>query len=259
LRFGKDFPDINTKFVLGTFPDSTKGTGKMDDFYETRNCVNCSKRSRCFQKLIPEELEFINQNKTHLFFKKGETICKQGAFSSYLMYFSDGLGKLYLEAPGHGAINLKIITNSDFLGLSSVYGENTFQFSAVALADSVVCLIEKDGFRRLLENNGNFASEIIRWHCESEKNLINKIKSLGHKQMHGRMADALLYLCGLSWNDGSVLSTLSRKDIAGFAGISTESAVRILSEFRNEGIIDEKQKQFTILDEKRLKDISLRG
>jgi CRP/FNR family transcriptional regulator len=231
----------------------------MEAIFETRNCMNCSKRARCFQQLVPEELEFINQNKTHLLFRKGETICKQGAFSSYVMYISEGLGKLYLEGPGLKTVNLKIIKTSDFLGLSSIYGDNTYHYSTVALTDSVVCLIEKESFRKLLHNNGNFASEIIRWHCENEKHLFTAIRSLGFKQMHGRMADALLYLCNLSINDGSVLSFLSRKDIAGFAGISMEGAVRILTEFKSEGIIDEKQKRIVILDEQRLKEISWRG
>lgn len=231
----------------------------MEDIFEIRNCMNCSKRAKCFQQLIPEELEFINQNKTHLLFRKGETICKQGAFSSYVMYLSEGLGKLYMEGPGLKTINLKIIKTSDFLGLSSIYGDNSYNYSAVALADSVVCLIEKESFRKLLHNNGNFASEIIHWYCENEKHLFNTVRSLGFKQMHGRMADALLYLCRLSINDDSVLSFLSRKDIAGFANISMEGAVRILTEFKIEGIIDEKKKRLVILDEQRLREISRRG
>jgi CRP/FNR family transcriptional regulator len=231
----------------------------MNDLYETRNCVNCSRRARCFQQLVPEELEFINQKKTHLLFRKGETICKQGAFSSYVMYFSDGLGRLYLEGPGQGSINLRITRASEFLGLSSIYGDNIYHYTAVALADSVVCLIEKESFRKLLHNNGNFASEIIRWYCENEKHLLEKIRSLGYKQMHGRMADALLYLCRLENEGLSLFSFLSRKDIAGFAGISTESAVRILTEFKSDGIIDLKQKEIVILDEARLKEISWRG
>ena len=198
----------------------------MSDFFETRNCTNCKRRAKCFQQLIPEELEFISQNKTHLLFKKGETICKQGSFSSYVLYISEGLVKLYLEGPGQNAVNLRIAKAFEFLGLSSVYGDNIYQCSAVALADSVICLIEKDSFRKLLHNNGNFASEIIQWHCDTEKHLINKIRSLGQKQMPGRMADVLIYLCNLKIDDDSVFPYLSRKDIAGFAGISTEGAVR---------------------------------
>jgi len=226
---------------------------------ESRNCLDCSRSSKCFQKLIPEELEFINQNKTHLLYQKGETICKQGAYSSYVSYISEGLVKLYLEGPGQSYINLKILKTSDYIGLSSIYGDSIYYYSTITLADSVVCLIEKASFKKLLLTNGNFASEIVRWYCENEKYLFDKIHSLGHKQIHGRLADALIHLCNIELEEANVFSFLSRKDIAGFAGISTESAVRILTEFKNDGIIEINGRQITILNRELLKEISHRG
>jgi len=135
----------------------------MDGFSESVNCVDCKKSSQCFKELIPSELEFINQNKTQIVYKKGETICKQGAFASYVLYISDGLVRLYLDNPNNKNLNLKILKTSEFIGLSSIYGDNIYHYSTVALKDSVVCLIEKNSFRKLLANNGYFASEIIKW------------------------------------------------------------------------------------------------
>ncbi len=231
----------------------------MNDFTESTNCLDCTKSSACFKKLIPSELEFINQKKTQILYKKGETICKQGAFSSYVLFISDGLVKLYLESPNNKNINIKILKTSEFIGLSSIYGENIYNYSAVALEDSSICLIEKESLRKLLNDNGNFASEIIKWYCANEKQLFNKIKSLGHKQMHGRLADTLLYLCDESFNQKDLFSKLSRQDIAEFSCISTESAVRLLAELKNEGIIKLEGKHIRIIDKARLIEISKKG
>ena len=231
----------------------------MNDFTESTNCLDCTKSSACFKKLIPSELEFINQKKTQILYKKGETICKQGAFSSYVLFISDGLVKLYLESPNNKNINIKILKTSEFIGLSSIYGENIYNYSAVALEDSIICLIEKESLRKLLNDNGNFASEIIKWYCANEKQLFNKIKSLGHKQMHGRLADTLLYLCDESFNQKELFSKLSRQDIADFSCISTESAVRLLAELKNEGIIKLEGKHIRIIDKARLIEISKKG
>ncbi len=231
----------------------------MDDYSESTNCLDCTKSSACFKKLIPSELEFINQNKTQIFYRKGENICKQGAFASYVLNISDGLVKLYLESPNNKNINLKILQTSEFIGLSSIYGDNIYNYSTIALKDSTICLIEKDSIKKLLRDNGNFASEVIKWYCENEKQLFNKIKSLGHKQMHGRLADALLYLSDESFNQIDLFSTLTRKDIADFACISTESAVRLLAELKNEGIITMDGKSIKILDRTKLKNISKKG
>jgi len=231
----------------------------MNDYSSSTNCLDCTKNSKCFKQLIPSELEFINQNKTQILYREGENICKQGAFASYVLYISDGLVRLYLENPNNKNINLKILKTSEFIGLSSIYGDNIYNYSTVALKDSVICLIEKDSFRKLLTDNGHFASEIIKWYCENENQLFNKIKSLGNKQMHGRLADALLYLCNQDLLNEEIFSHLSRKDIAGFAGLSTESTVRLLTKLKNENIIDIIKKEIKILNPDLLKDISRRG
>ena len=231
----------------------------MIDYTELTNCLDCTKSSKCFQQLIPSELEFINENKTQVLYRKGENICKQGAFASYVLYISDGLIKLYLESPNNKNINIKILKTSEFIGLSSVYGENIYNYSAVALKDSNICLLEKKSFRKLLNNNGNFSSEIIQWYCNNEKQLFTKIKSLGNKQMHGRLADTLLYLSDEGFQQNEVFSLLSRKDIADFACISTESTVRLLTDMKNEGIVRIEGKYITILNREKLIEISKKG
>ena len=231
----------------------------MIDYTESTNCLDCTKSSKCFKQLIPSELEFINENKTQVLYRNGENICKQGAFASYVLYISDGLIKLYLESPNNKNINIKILKTSEFIGLSSVYGENIYNYSAVALKDSNICLLEKKSFRKLLNNNGNFSSEIIQWYCNNEKQLFTKIKSLGNKQMHGRLADTLLYLSDEGFQQNEVFSLLSRKDIADFACISTESTVRLLTDMKNEGIVRIEGKYITILNREKLIEISKKG
>jgi len=134
-----------------------------------------------------------------------------------------------------------------------------YNYSAVALKDSTICLIEKDSFKKLLIDNGLFASEIIKWYCDKEKQLFEKIKSLGVKQMHGRLADTLLYLCQDNFKTDDVFSVITRKDIGEFAGISTESTVRLLTELKNENIISINGKKVEIIDSELLKQISRRG
>ena len=143
-----------------------------------------------------------------------------------------------MESPNNKNINLKILKTSEFIGLSSIYGDDIYNYSTLALKDSTICLIEKKSFRKLLMNNGHFASEIIKWYCENEKQLFTKIQSSGNKQMHGRLADTLIYLCDQNLQEDEIFSYLSRKDIAEFAGLSTESTVRLLMELKNNNIID---------------------
>lgn len=231
----------------------------MDNFSEILNCIDCTKSSGCFKQLVPSELDFINHNKTQILYRKGENICKEKAYASSVLFIADGLVKLYLESPNNRHINLKVLKTSEYIGLSSIYGNDTFHYSAVALVDSTICMINKDSFRTLINDNGHFASKVIEWYCSTEKELFQRIKSIGHKQMHGRLADILLYLCNENLDQELLFSHLSRKDIADFACISTESTVRLLTELKNDGVIDLIGKKIEILDKDHLIKISRTG
>jgi len=231
----------------------------MDDFTEIANCNDCTWSTACFRQKIPDESDFINRNKTQIRYNKGENICKEKAYASNILYLADGLVKVYLESPENRHININILKTSEFIGLSSLYGDNIHHYSAVALVDCTICMINKENFQKILLEHGQFASDIIQWYCQREKQLFGRIKSLGHKQMNGRLADVLFYLCDESFDQKLLFSQLTRKDIADFAGISTESAVRVLTEFKTEGIIELDGKMIRILDPKKLFEISKYG
>lgn len=231
----------------------------MRNYSESVNCITCKNSAKCFQKLIPSELEFINQNKIQVFYRKGESVCKQGAYNSYVMYLSDGLLKIYLETRTNKNINIKLLKNAEFLGLSSLFDESVFNYSGTALRDSTVCLIEKNSFKKLIEHNGPFASELINWYCRNEVHSYDILRSLVSKQMYGRLADALLYLSSEYFKDEDVFSCISRKDISEFAGLSVETTVRLLNELKNDGIIQTDGKKIIIRDIELLKKISVAG
>lgn len=80
-----------------------------------------------------------------------------------------------------------------------------------------------------------------------------------YKQMHGRLADALLYLDTKHYDNVSIFSYLSRKEIANFAGLSTESTAKLLKGFEKDGLIRLNDKDIEILHSKELVEISKRG
>lgn len=226
---------------------------------ESFNCTDCKIGSNCFNKLIPLELEFINKKKVQINYSKGENICKQGAFASSVLYITNGLVKLYLENFNKKITNIQILRSTDFIGLSSIYGDNIYNYSVVALKDTDICIMEKEALKQLLEKNGSFASSLIKKYCEDESYLFEKFRSISYKQMNGRLADVLIYLSSEKLYQEKVFEYINRKDIADFACISKESTVKLLTEFKNEGIIDMDGKKITIEKPELLKSISKKG
>lgn len=67
--------------------------------------------------------------------------------------------------------------------------------------------------------------------------IFNRIISLTQKQMHGRVADTLLYLSKLLNDSAEIDLPLTRKELAELSGMTTESFIRILTEYKNDGIV----------------------
>ena len=219
----------------------------------------CDIQAPCFQQLTGEEVEQIQSSKTQVIFRKGENLTKQGTFASYVLFTVTGFIKQFIEGEGNKGYNLRIVRPGEFLGLSSVFGRNTFDYSAVAITDAQAFLIEKDAIQRLISNDSKFAFSIIKRYCEQNSMLYDTVHKLVYKQMNGRLADALLYLSPEVLSGESIFSSLSRKDIAEFAGISTESTVKLLKAFEKDGHIKLREKDIILLNRDSLKEISKHG
>ena len=229
----------------------------MKTILETDNGFICDIQAPCFQMLSPEEVELVRGSKTQVRFRKGDHLTKQGAFASYVLFIITGLARQYVE--GERDYNLRIIKPGEFVGLSAVFTKNTFNYSSVALTDCQVFLVEKDAITRVVKQNGLFGFTMVKRYCEQNANLFDTLRTVLYKQMNGRIAETLLYIAGFKNENPQIFQLLSRKDIADFAGISTESAVKLLKTFEKDGLIELKEKDIAILNPEGLFEISKKG
>ncbi len=230
----------------------------MKTFIPPDDCSLGNIDAPCFRNLLPEEIDLARNSKTRVIFRKGENLTKQGAFASSVLFIMDGLAKQYVEGDATRNFNLRLLKGGEFVGLSVAFNNHTYQYSVVALRETTACLIEKEAVTSLIKANGAFAYNIINRYCEQNSKLYNSIRDLMYKQMNGRLAGALLYL----WNEqvkAEVFPYLSRKDIADFAGLSTESTVKLLKTFEKEGLISLEDKDIRLNDVAGLEQINLRG
>jgi CRP/FNR family transcriptional regulator len=126
----------------------------------------CNINAPCFQLLDKEETELIQSGKTQVVFRKGDSITKQGAFASYVLFMVKGLAKQYIEGIDNKSFNLKVVTPGDFIGLSSVFDKIKFDYSTIALTDCQAFLIEKEAISGLVKKNGGFGFNITRRYCK---------------------------------------------------------------------------------------------
>jgi CRP/FNR family transcriptional regulator len=221
--------------------------------------MNIEELSRCFANLYPEELEKIGLFKKQILYSKSELIFKQGAFAHHVFFIIDGIVKTYIQTDFEKQLNIKIATTGEFLAFNTVYGEKYYQYSASAIRNSTICMIEKDALQKLILSNPDFAYQINSRNMYDENRMLEIIRNISYKQMRGKLASTLLYIYEISQKSESIFPLLTRQDLAEFASINTESAIKILKEFEQEYIIELINKDIVIKSPEKLDEISRKG
>ncbi len=214
--------------------------------------------SACFHNLPQEEIDYLAAYKTPVNFAKGETIFKQGAFAPHVLFVIKGNVIIYRQT-GKKRINIRLAKLGDYISLSSIFNNNTYQYSAVSLHDSIICMIDKEALRRVIMRNPDFAWQIISQNDLIENRYLDIINNISYKQMRGKLASAILYLADNEFKNDDIFQYLTRQDLADFASITVESTVKFLKEFENDSIISLEGKSVIINDISRLAEISTKG
>lgn len=186
-------------------------------------------------------------------------ICKQGGFVSQIMLMEEGLAKVYLDN-GTNSLLLRIIPDGSFIGLAAVSEEySTFPYSSKAYIDSEITQTDVKIFKQLIFQNASFAKGIIDILSSNSVQIYGRFFCLTYKQAYGRLADIILCLSDKVFKQVNFELPLSRKDIAELAGMSSETVVRMLKKFNEEGLIKMNGKHLEVIDADRLQRISETG
>lgn len=220
------------------------------------SCIVRDYREDIFGTLDKEEMEFLNEHSAIVHYNKGDMLLKQGAYLSHVIFLESGLVKVYLEGKAKDLI-LRIIPGGHFANLPPVNVESVLStYSVSAYDESTVKLIELNAYKELIHRNPGFAGMVINILKEDEAQLQHRFYCLMRKQAHGRVADVLLCLSEQVYKSREIRLNLSRNDLADLTGLSAESLIRILKEFKEDGIILLRAKNLKILDYQALERIS---
>lgn len=227
---------------------------KLDDI-TIPGCSECHELNKLFCGINLSEREAISQNKRKNVFRKGQVIFYEGNYSHGL--FCIYKGKVKIAAVGRQGKEqiVKFAGPGEVLGYRSMINDEPYKATATAISDCYVCHISKNIFMDTLENSKRLSLNIIQLLSndlmESEMMLI----ALTQKPVKERVAEALLLLekhFGFESDGKTIEVMLTRREIGEIAGITTETAIRILTELGKEKILKLQDKKISILDMGRL-------
>ncbi|MFY0686493.1 MAG: Crp/Fnr family transcriptional regulator [Cyclobacteriaceae bacterium] len=216
--------------------------------------------SIAFKTLTPAQLALVDQHRSELSYRKGEIMCKEGAFLSNMLFVKKGLVKIFIEKQGNPTI-ISIERNGHFVGLPSVFNEGdlVYHYTVEALTDTEVCLVDIGTFMKLVEENQAFANQVMHMLSSEVIRGYQHMLSLTQKQIRGRFAELILHLKNSIYEQSEFELTITRKDMSDLIATTQESISRLIKEFKKDRLIELNHQRMLILDEAKLHYLSRVG
>jgi CRP-like cAMP-binding protein len=231
----------------------------MENKADCSECIDNPKS--VFNVLDEEEREQLKAKSRCEIYRKGEIIFKEGETPKGLICLADGKVKVFKEGVGREQI-VRMAKPSGFIGYRALFADDKHTASALAIEDSIVCIINKETLFGIIKRNSNLALNIIKAFATELGFTINRTVTLTQKHIRGRLAESLIFLKDTYGcePDGQTLKIyLSREDIANLSSMTTSNAIRTLSSFAQEKVISLDGRRIKIVDLDKLEKISELG
>ena len=185
-----------------------------------------------------KNLESLEREQRRQQYKKNDIIYREGDVASHVYKINSGKIKTYrINSDGKEFIH-DVLKTGDFLGERSLIEDSHRAEFAEVLEDAELTLIPRHDFNQLVFENREVSGQFVKMLSRNLLEREHELMEMAYNTVRKRTADNLLKLHE-KYADGTGASSfeLSRADLASMVGTATESVIRILSEFKKEGLI----------------------
>lgn len=211
---------------------------------------------------LPEtDLALLMKRKTEDRYKKGEVIFREGAYPSGIYHIVSGRVKKYKDDPDGGEQIIYVANAGELLGYHAILsGSDHYPDSAAVLEESIVAFIPREDFMNALDRSRILGRRLLKTLSHEFFVLANSLTVASRRPVRERLALQLIvvrekYKSGAS-SGMAVEINMSRDDLANLVGTARENVVRILSEFKEEGILETRGRKIIVYDVKRLIEVA---
>jgi CRP-like cAMP-binding protein len=189
-------------------------------------------------------------------YHKGDVIFREGSVPSGIFLIRNGKVKKYKAGNLSKEQIIYVAGPGELIGYHAVLSEERYPDSAAAIENSLISFIPQDDFIRVLHRSPAFNSRLLKALSHEFTVLVNSISVIAQRTAPERLAIALIVLREKYKDEAAggrdVILNISRMDLANMAGIAQENVIRLLKEFKAEGILETDGRKIRIADIKRL-------
>ena len=199
-----------------------------------------------------DDLELLTANKSEQIYKKGDVIFREGGYPSGIFYITDGKVKKYkVDKDGKEQI-IYVANTGELIGYHAVLSEDRYPDSAAALEESKIAFIPREDFLDTLQQSDILTRRLLKTLSHEFAVLANSLTMFAQKSVRERLALQLIVIrekYKVNFQPGMPVEiNMSRDDLASLVGTARENVVRVLTEFKESGILVTKGRKIIVQD-----------
>jgi len=211
-----------------------------------------------FKKLDPEEFNRLKQKKTCSLYKKGSIIYREGSRLTGFFCVTRGIIKIFKTGIDGKEQIIRFAKKGEIIAYRSLLSQELACTTAKVVDEAVLCHIPYQTLLFLIRNNWQFSHHMLQIVCRELREANEYITDIAQKTVRERLAEVLLLLKeNFSLDHQNTLQiTLTREELANMVGTATESVIRLLSEFRQDKLVELQGRKIRFIDTQGLRRVA---
>ncbi len=222
------------------------------------SCERCDTNSCLVKNYCTHSFEYLNQNKKILYFKKGQTIFVERSPINGIFFIKKG--NVIIVSSNSVKEEIVRLASDGYIIGRYTHTNESHSTSAICLSNSEICFFNNNTIERLFTTNTKLGISIMSYYADELQKCELRLKYFAFMSVRERVAFALNYIAetfGINNKDHTLNGVRSRRIIAELAGTNIEQVSRVISFFKNEGIVGIKGKAITIKNLHSIREIIL--
>lgn len=203
-----------------------------------------------FKKLNEEEFNRLNYERTCSLYKKGTVIYREGSRLTGFFCITRGIIKILKTGIDGKEQIIRFAKKGEIIAYRSLLSQELACTTAKVIEEAVLCHIPYQTLLFLIKSNWQFSHHMLQIVCRELREANDYITDIAQKTVRERLAEVLLLLkenFELD-NENTLQISLTREELANMVGTATESVIRLLSEFKQDNLIEIHGRKIKFLD-----------
>lgn len=185
--------------------------------------------------------------------KKRTEVFAEGDLPLNAFFIKSGNVKTFKSNPDGKELIMNLYATNDFFGFEAILENTNYNESAVTMQDTELITIPKYDFMLMIQKHPDVSKSFISLLCKKVVDREKQLLNLAYNSVRQRTAEALLKADTLK--DSKSAISISRDDLAKMVGTAAESVIRVLSDFKDEGLIETEGAKIKIVQPAKLEKV----